>query len=307
MLAFPALAQTWPAKPVRLIVPYPPGGITDIVSRFVADKLRPALGQSVLVENKAGANGIVGTEAAKNSAADGYTFVYAVSSSICIPPHIIEKLPFDGTRDFAAVTQLGYTQLAMVVSPALNVKSLAEFIAFAKANPGKVSNASFGTGGSSHIYGEMLKRLANIEMTHVPYKGSGPAAQDVIAGHATMGILDLAATGPNVRSGRLVALAVTGPRRWPLFLDVPTFVEQGYPLDMPLWNGILAPAGTPRAIVERMGAEINRIIQSDDGREQILKFGLVATGTTPDEFSVIISRDTARWGDEIRKSGIKAD
>ena len=307
MFTFPALAQTWPAKPIRLIVPYPPGGITDIVTRYLADRLRPVLGQPVLVENKAGANGIVGTEMAKNSAPDGYTFVYTAVSSICIPPHIVEKLPYDGLRDFAPVTQTGVTVLAMVVSPALKVNNVAEFIALAKANPGKASYASFGTGGSSHIFGEMLKGLAGIDMTHVPYKGSGPAAQDVMAGHAMMGIVDLAGAGPGLRSGALVGLAVTGTQRWPLFPEIPTFAEQGSPLDMTGWNGVLAPAGTPRAIVERMGAEINRIIQTPEGREQILKFGLLVTGTTTEEFSAIIRRDTARWGEVIRKAGIKAD
>ena len=306
LFTFPAFAQ-WPVKPVRLISPYPPGGQTDIISRYLADKLQPALGQPVLVENRAGANGIVGIEAAKNSAPDGYTFVYSNVSNISINPHIHEKLPYDGQRDFAPVTQLGLSVLAMVVPATLNVKTLAEFIAYAKANPGKVSFASFGNGSTSHIYGEMLKGSAGIEMTHVPYKGAGPAVQDVMAGHATMGIHDLATVGPNVRSGKLVALAVTGPQRWPLFPDLPTFAEQGHPLDIAGWNGIMAPAGTPKAVVERMSAEINRIIQSPDGREQILRFGLLVTGTTPDEFSAIIRRDTPRWGEVIRKAGFKAE
>jgi tripartite-type tricarboxylate transporter receptor subunit TctC len=307
LFAFPAHAQTWPAKPVRLIVPYPPGGQTDIVSRYLADKLQPLLGQPVLVENKAGAQGIVGIEAAKNSAPDGYTFVYTNVSNISINPHIHAKLPYDGLRDLAPVTQLGLSVLAMVVPASLNVKSLAEFIAYAKANPGKANFASFGTGSSSHIYGEMLKSSAGIEMTHVPYKGAGPAVQDIMAGHATTGIHDLASVGPNVRSGKLVALAVTGPQRWPLFPDLQTFAEQGHPLDIAGWNGIMAPAGAPKAALERMSAEINRIIQSPEGREQILKFGLLVTGTTPDAFGEIIRRDTPRWGEVIRKAGIKAD
>ncbi len=302
----PLLAQAWPAKPIRLIAPYPPGGQTDIVSRYLAEKVGAALGQPIVIENRAGAQGIVGTEAGRNAAPDGYTFVYSNVSIVSLNPHIHEKLPYDGLRDFAPVTQLGLTVLAMVVAPALNVRTLGDFLAHAKANPGKVSFASFGSGSTSHVYCEMLNRAAGIDMVHVPYKGAAPAVQDIMAGHAHTGIHDLATTGPHVRSGKLVALAVTGPRRWPLFPDLPTFAELGYPLDLAGWNGIMAPAGTPRAIVERLSAEINKVIQSADGREQMLKFGLLATGTTPEEFAEIIRRDTPRWGEVIRKAGIKA-
>lgn len=301
-----ALAQAWPAKPVRLIAPYPPGGQTDIVSRWLGEKLSPVLGQPLLVENRAGAQGIVGLEAAKNSAPDGYTFVYANVSNISVNPHMYEKLPYDGQKDFAPVTQLGLSVLAMVVSASLGPKTLAEFVAFAKARPGKASFASFGAGSTSHIYGEMLNGAAGIDMVHVPYKGAAPAVQDVLAGHATTGIHDLATVGPHVAAGRLIALAVTGPRRWPLLPELPTFAEQGYALDVAGWNGIMAPAGTPAPIVERMSAEINRVIQSPEGREQMLKFGLLATGTTPAEFAAIIRTDTPRWGEVIRKAGIKA-
>ena len=300
-----AFGQGWPAKPVRLIAPYPPGGQTDLVSRWLADKLSAALGQTVIVENKSGAQGIVGIEAAKNSAPDGYTFVYANVSNISINPHVHEKLPYDGLRDLVPVTQLGLSVLAMVVPATLNVKSLKEFIEYTKANRGKVSFASFGAGSTSHIYGEMLKGAAGIDMTHVPYKGAGPAVQDTMAGHTQMAIQDLGSVGPFVASGKLMALAVTGPRRWPLLPDLPTFAELGYPLDIAGWNGIMAPAGTPRPVIERMSAEINRAIQSPEGREQMLKFGLLATGTTPEEFYEVIRRDTPRWGDVIRKAGIK--
>ena len=300
-------AQNWPDKPVRLVAPYPPGGQTDLVSRFLADRLTPVLGQNVIVENKAGAQGIVGLEAVKAAAPDGYTFVYANVSNISINPHVHIKLPYDGLRDFAPVTQIGLSVLAMVVPANLGPKSLAEFIAYTKVNAGKVSFASFGAGSTSHIYGEMLKGSAGIDMTHVPYKGAGPATQDVVAGHAQMAIQDFAAVGPFVKSGRLIALAVTGPKRWPAFPDLKTFAEQGQPLDIAGWNGIMAPASTPKAIVERMSAEINKIIQSPDGRERMLQMGLLATGTTPDEFAEVIRRDTPRWGEVIRKAGIKPE
>ena len=301
-----AHAQTWPDKPVRLVAPYPPGGQTDLVSRFLAERLSTVLGQQVIVENRVGAQGIVGLEAVKNAAPDGYTFVYANVSNISINPHMYARLPYDGLKDFAPVTQIGLSVLGMVVPAALNVKTLTEFFAYAKANPGKVSFASFGTGSTSHIYGEMLNGAAGLDMVHVPYKGAGPAVQDVIAGHAQMAIQDFAAIGPHIRSGRLVALAVTGPKRWPATPDLQTFVEQGMPLDIAGWNGIMAPAATPRAIVERMSTEINRIIQAPAGREQMLNMGLLATGTTPDEFTAVIRRDTPRWGEAIRKANIQA-
>jgi tripartite-type tricarboxylate transporter receptor subunit TctC len=306
LISFRAEAQTWPNKPIRIIVPYPPGGQTDIITRWLGEKLAPVLGQPVLAENRAGAQGIVGLEAAKNAAPDGYTFVYANVSNISLNPHMHEKLPYDGQKDFAPVTQLGLSVLAMVVPASLGPKTLKEFVAYAKANPGKVSFASFGNGSTSHVYGEMLKGAAGIDMVHVPYKGAGPAVQDILAGHASTGIHDLASVGPHVASGKLVALAVTGPRRWPALPELPTFLEQGYALDIAGWNGIMAPAGTPQPVLERMSAEINRIIQAPEGREQILKYGLLVTGTSPAQFGDIIRRDTPKWGEVIKKAGIKA-
>lgn len=301
------LAQAWPAKPMRIIIPYPPGGQTDIITRYLAERLTPVLGQPVIGENRAGAQGIVGIEAAKNSPADGYTFVYVNVSNIGINPHLYPKLPYDGQKDLATVTQLGLSVLGMVVPPSLGVKTLPEFIAYVKANPRKVSFGSFGNGSSSHVYGEMLNGAAGLDMQHVAYKGAGPAVADIMAGHAQMGIHDLATVGPHVRSGKLNLLAMTGPRRWPLFPDTPTFAEQGYALDLSGWNGIMAPAGTPRAAIDRMSAEINRIIQSPAGREDILKYGLLVTGTTPEEFAEVIKRDTPRWGDVIRRAKIKLE
>lgn len=301
-----AHSQAWPAKPIRLIAPYPPGGQTDIVSRWIADKVGPALGQPIVVENRSGAQGIVGLEAAKNAAPDGYTFVYANLSNISVNPHVFAKLPYDGQKDFVAVTQLGLTGLAMTVPAQLGVKTLKEFVAWAKANPGKVNYASIGTGSTPHLYGEMLNQMAGITMTHVPYKGAGPAVADTLGGQVQMTIQDLASVGAHIQSGKLIAMAVTGPRRWPLFPDLPTFVEQGYPLGIAGWNGIHAPAGTPRPILERMNAEINKIIQTPEGRESMLKFGLLATGSTPDELTEVIRRDMPIWGDVIRKGNIKA-
>jgi len=299
-------AQAWPSKPIKLIAPYPPGGQTDIVSRWLGEKLAPALGQPVLVENRAGAQGAVGLQAAKNSANDGYTFVYTNVSNLTIAPNLGVPLPYDSLKDFAPVTQLGLTVLAMVVPSSLGPRNLKDFVAWARANPAGVNFASFGNGSTSHVYGEMLNAATGLKMLHVPYSGAGPSIQAILGGQVQMTIQDLAAVGPHLASGRLVPLAVTGPKRWPALPDLPTFVEQGYPLGIAGWNGIHAPAGTPRPILERMNAEINKIIQTPEGREQMLKFGLLATGTTPEELTEVIRRDSPIWGEVIRKGGIKA-
>jgi tripartite-type tricarboxylate transporter receptor subunit TctC len=248
----------------------------------------------------------VGLQAAKTAAPDGYTFVYTNVSNLTIAPNLEIALPYNAQKDFAPVTQLGLTVLAMVVPASLGPKNLKEFVAWAKANPGKVSFASFGNGSTSHVYGEMLKGATGLDMVHVAYKGAGPAVQDTLGGQVQMTIQDLASVGAHIASGRLIPMAVTGPRRWPLLPELPTFLEQGYPLDIAGWNGIHAPAGTPRPVIERMNAEINRVIQTPEGREQMLKFGLLATGTTPEELAEVIRRDTPKWGEVIRKAGIKA-
>ena len=301
-----ARAQAWPAKPIRLIAPYPPGGQTDIVARYLAEKLRPVLGQTIIVDNRAGAQGIVGTEAAAKSPPDGYTFVYTNVSVVSINPGLYPKLPYDPLKDFAPVTQLGLTTLCLVVHPSLPVRSVKDLVALAKRQPGKLSFASFGTGSSSHLYGELLKSIAKVDMTHVPYKGSGPAMQDVMGGHVPMFIGDLAVTGPQIEGKRVVAIAVTGTKRWPLLPDVPTFPETGYALDITGWNGILAPAATPKEIVERMSAEIVKIVRAPEGRDKMLVLGLDPTGTTPEEFRSVIVRDAPRWLKIIRDSGATA-
>jgi tripartite-type tricarboxylate transporter receptor subunit TctC len=259
-----------------------------------------------VVENRAGAQGAVGLQAAKSAAPDGYTFVYTNVSNLSIAPNLETALPYDAQKDFAPVTQLGLTVLAMVVPASLGPKTLKDFVAYAKNNPAKVSFASFGNGSTSHVYGEMLNGAAGLTMVHVAYKGAGPAVQDTLGGQVQMTIQDLAAVGPHIASGRVIAMAVTGPRRWPALPDLPTFVEQGFPLDIAGWNGIHAPAGTPRPVIDRMNTEINKIIQTPEGREQMLKFGLLATGTTPDELAEVIRRDTPRWGEVIKKGNIKA-
>jgi tripartite-type tricarboxylate transporter receptor subunit TctC len=301
-----AWAQAWPSRPVKIIVPYPPGGQTDVVSRWLCEQLQAALGQPFIVDNKAGAQGVVGISALKQSPADGYTLLYANLSNMVINKFAMAKLPYDAPDDFEMVSQIGLAALGMIVPPALGIKTVDEFVAYARARPGKISFASFGIGSSSHLYGEMLKTAAKVDMVHVPYKGAGPAVQDIIGGQATMGIHDFASIGPQVQGGRATLLAVTGTKRWPTFPDAPTFQELGYPLDLVGWNGIIAPKGTPKAIVDRLSVEINKAIQSTEGRARMLQMGLLATGTTPAEFADIVRRDTPRWGETWKGAGIAA-
>lgn len=299
-------AQAWPARPIKIIVPYPPGGQTDIVSRWLGEKLQVALGVPVVVDNKAGAQGVVGIMALKTSPADGYSMVYVNGSNLIINKFAMAKLPYDAPDDFELISQIGTAALGMIVSSTLGLKTVADFVRYAKANPGKTSFASFGVGSSSHLYGEMLKTAAGIDSVHVPYKGASPAVQDIIGGTATMGIHDFATIGPQVLGGRATLLATTGTQRWPTFASTPTFQELGYPLDLVGWNGLMAPKDTPKAIVERLSLEVNKIIQSAEGRARMLELGLQATGTSPDEFVAIVRRDTPRWSAVWKSAGIPA-
>ena len=307
LLAAEAQAQAWPSKPIKLVAPYPPGGQTDVVARYFAEKLTGVLGQQVIVENKAGAQGMVGAEIVKNAAPDGYTFVYVNSSMMCINPYVYKKMPYDGFKDFVPVTQHGLAPLAMVVPPTLGPKSVKEFVAWAKERKGKVNFASFGLGSSSHIWGEMLNQAEKLDMTHVPYKGAGPAIQDTLAGHIPMTIQDLAASGPAISGGKL--RRSPSPRRSAgrACPTCPTFNEVGYNIKLVGWNGIMAPAGTPKEIVERMSAEIRKVVQTPEGKESCLDMGLFATGTTPAEMTEIMKTGCAAWGDAVKRAGVEPE
>ena len=307
LLAAEANAQAWPSKPIKLVAPYPPGGQTDVVSRYFAEKLSGVLGQQVIVENKAGAQGMVGAEIVKNAPPDGYTFLYVNSSMMCINPYVYKKLPYDGFKDFVPVTQHGLAPLMMVVPPSLGPKSVKEFVAWARERKGKVNFASFGTGSSSHIWGEMLNQAEKLDMTHVPYKGAGPAIQDTLAGHIPMTIQDLAAGGPSIMAGKLTPLAITSVQRWPRLPDVPTFKEAGYDIALSGWNAILAPAGTPPEIVERVSSELRKLVQTLEGKERLLDMGLIATGTTSAELTEIMKTGCAAWGDAVKRAGIEPE
>jgi tripartite-type tricarboxylate transporter receptor subunit TctC len=302
-----AWAQAWPNKPIKLVAPYPPAGQTDVVSRYFADRLSSVLGQQIVVDNKPGAQGMLGMEIVKNLPADGYTFVYVNSSMMCINPYVYKKLPYDGFKDFIPVTQHGLAPLAMVVPPSIGVNSVKEFVGWARERKGKVNYASFGTGSSSHIWGEMLSQTEKLDMTHVPYKGAGPAIQDTLAGHIPVTIQDLAASGGAISGGKLKPLAVTSAQRWPRLPDVPTFNEAGYNINLTGWNGIMAAAGTPKPIVDRMSAEIRKLVQTPEGKEKLLDMGLIATGTTPEEMTEIMRTGCAAWGDAVKRAGVQPE
>ena len=302
----PSLAQAWPGKPIRLIIPYPPGGQTDIVGRWLGARLSAVLGQQVVMDNRVGAQGIVGMSAAKGAAPDGYTFVYSNVSISLINRFAHAKLPYDALTDFEPVSLLGFTTLGLAVPQASGLKTLDELVRHVKANPGKTTYASFGIGSTAHIYGEMFNGAAGLDMAHVPYKGTAPATVDVAAGRATAGYIDFASMGPMIQGGKLLVLAVTGTQRWPQQPTVPTFGELGYPLDLPGWAGIMAPKGTPRPIIERMSQEIAKIMQTAEGKADMLeKGGIIAVGSTPGEFADRLQRDAPRWGEAFAKSGVK--
>lgn len=301
-----AWAQAWPVKPIKLIIPYPPGGQTDIVGRWLGSKLSAVLGQPFVMDNRVGAQGIVGMGAAKAAEPDGYTFVYSNASISLINRFAYAKLPYDALTDFEPVSLIGYTTLGLVVPPSLGVKSLEELLRHVRANPGKTSFASFGIGSTAHIYGEMLNGAAKLDMSHIPYKGTAPATLDVVAGRATAGYIDFSSMGAMVQAGKLTVLAVTGTKRWPLAPDVPTFGELGYPLDLPGWAGIMAPKGTPRAVVERMSLEINKLLKTAEAQKDLVeKGGIIASGSTPAEFAEMLRRDAPRWGEAFARSGVK--
>ena len=226
---------------------------------------------------------------------------------MCINPYVYKKLPYDGFKDFVPVTQHGLAPLAMVMPPALGLKSVKEFVAWANERKGKVNFASFGNGSSSHIWGEMLNQAEKLDMTHVPYKGAGPAVQDTVAGHIPMTIQDLAASGGAISGSKLTPLAVTSAVRWPRLPNVPTFEEAGYKINLTGWNGVMAPAGTPKEIVERMSAEIRKLVQTPEGKEKLLDMGLIATGTTPAEMNEIMKTGCAAWGDAVKRAGVEPE
>ncbi len=305
MLA-PAMAQTWPAKPIRYVVPYPPGGNTDVTGRLIGIKLAEALGQPVVVDNKPGAGANLGAELVAKAAPDGYTLFQGTGSTHGINSSIYPKLPFDPVKDFTPVVLLVESPLFLVANPQLPVKTVADLVAYAKAHPGALSFSSVGNGSAHHLAGELLKIRAGIDMVHVPYRGSAPALQDMIAGRVQLGF-DATAL-QFVRNGNLRALAVASSKRWPDAPEIPSMAEAGFPgFDVGGWFAIFGPAGLPRPIVDRLNTEVNRILAMDDVRKRLSEIGLQPLGGTPEQLALHVKAELEKWPPVVKASGARFD
>src|SRR3954470_9290530 len=301
-----AFAQAWPSRPIRIIVCYAPGGVTDVVARLVAQPLAEALGQSIVVENKPGANGMIGSQIVADSAPDGYTLLMYVDGNTVLPS-IMKKMPFEPLKAFAPITVLGRGSHVIVAHPTLPVRSLGDLIDYAKKHPGELSYASPGLASPQSLSVEAIKSAKGIDIVHVPYKGGGQAIADVASGTVKVGVLGMAPTLPHLQGGKLIALAVTGARRSPLLPDVPTVAEVAVPgFETPQWQGMVAPAGTPPAVVMRLHDELVRIMATPGIVERMKAIGMdSATSPTPADFGRQIAGDLARWPAMVRAAGIQ--
>lgn len=308
LVASGAHAQGFPSKQIRLVAPSAPGDAPDVIARLVAEKLSAALGQQVVVDNKPGAGGVVGSEIVAKAPADGYTLIMGNAGSHGINAAVYTKLPYDIQRDFAPVSQIAVAPNIFIVNPSVPAQTIQEFIAYAKTKPGQLNYASGGNGSSSHMSMELLKAMGGIDVVHVPYKGSTPALTDLIGGQASIMVVNLPPAVPHVKSGRLRALAVTTKARSPLLPDVPTVAESGLPtFETVAWFGVLAPAATPKDVVARLSAEIAKIAKTPEMRERLSALGAEPVGSTPEEFAAIIARDIAKWTTLAKSVGIRVD
>jgi tripartite-type tricarboxylate transporter receptor subunit TctC len=300
-------AQDWPSRPVRLILPFPPGGGTDILGRLIAERLSASLGQPVVTENRGGAGGNVGAEAAARSTPDGYTIVL-VAPSLAISPTLYSKINYDPVKDFEPVSLVATVPNVMITQPSLPTHNLQEFIAYAKARPGELNFGSGGAGTSNHLAGELFNIVAGTKLVHVPYKGVNLAMQDLLAGNVQLVFIGIPAAAPHIKAGKLRALALVAPQRSAALPDVPTIAEAGLAdFEVTTWYGVLAPAGTPRNVISRLNAELGKIMHSPELKEKLAATGTEPLTSTPQEFAAYIKREIAKWGDVIRKSGAKAD
>ena len=301
-----AAADDYPAKPVKIVVPYTPGGGADILTRTLAAALTPKLGQQVIVENRPGGNTIIGTEYVANAPPDGYTLLL-VPASFAINPSFY-KLPYDSIKGFAPVGLVALVPLMLVTNPAVQINSVKDLIAQAKAQPGKLTFASYGSGSPAHLAGELFKTMVGVDMLHVPYKGSAPALADIVAGHVALMFSSMSPAVPLVKSGRLKGVAVTTGKRVPAMKDLPTVAEAGVPgYEVQAWNGIVAPAGTPKEVIARLNKTIGEIVATKEFSDRISAQGFEPETATPEEFSQLIQRDILKWAKVIKDSGAKPD
>jgi tripartite-type tricarboxylate transporter receptor subunit TctC len=311
LLALPkwASAQSdYPSKPIKLIVPFPPAGGTDTLSRAIAQSISSSTKWAIVVENKPGAGGNIGLDAAAKSPPDGYTIAMGQTSNLAVNPTLYSNLGFDPLKDFAPIALLSSQPLIVVVSAASPYKTLRDLVEAAKANPGKINMASAGNGTIGHIGGELFQRRAGIKMTHVPYKGAGAAVTDLMGNSVDCFFGNSQAVGGLVNGGKLRALAVTSPKRLANYPDVPTVAELGYPgFEAATWSGLLAPAGTPKAVIDRLNAEANKALGSDAMKQKLMEDGSTPLGGTPEQFAAFIRTEHVKWGAAVRDAGIKLD
>ena len=302
-----AVAQNFPARSVKIIVGFAPGGPADVLARIYADKLGTLWGQSVLVDNRAGAGGNIGSEITAKAAADGYTLVLAPSSHVTNGA-LYSKLPYDPIKDFTPISQVAYYSLVLAVHPSVPATNLKELVALAKAQPGRLSVASAGTGTPTHLAAELFRIAAGIELTHIPYKGAAPATNDLLGGQASMMFNNPVSAMPQVRSGRLRGLATTGLTRAPIAPDLPTVAESGYPgFEAGTWYAFLGPAGLPREVLAKLSADINAVTQLAEVRSRFTAMGVDPIGTTPEQLALIMQSDLEKWTKVIRAANIKPD
>jgi tripartite-type tricarboxylate transporter receptor subunit TctC len=301
-------ADSYPSKPIRLLVGVPPGGANDFVARTIAQQLSTQLGQSVIVENRGGAGGNIAADAVAKSPPDGYTLFLSVIGTMAINPSLYPSLPFDSIRDFATISQLTSMPQVMLVHPSIPAKTLPEFIAYAKSNPGKINFASGGSGTATHLAAEQFKTLAGVDMVHVPYKGNGPATVDLLTGRVAVMFDQIATALPTVRDGRLNALGVSTAKRSPAAPDIPTLSEAGLPgYDVTTWHGLVAPAGTPRPIIDRLHDEVVKALASPQVRERFEGAGIVPVSSTPEQFEAFTQAELLRWRTVVKASGAKVE
>jgi len=309
MLPASALAQTYPSKPIRIILAFPPGGGTDLLSRTVGQKLQERWGQTVIVDNRPGGGGVVSARAAATAAPDGYTLYMGSSDHMVLAPHLFENLPYDTAKDFAPITPVANQPLVLVVHPSVQAQTLKEFIALSKSMPGKLNFASPGTGGINHLTGELFMAAAGIQMVHVPFKGSAPSITELLGGReVSVSFATMGAIVPHIKAGKVRAIAISTRERSRVLAEVPTISEQGFPgFATYSWNGLFAPSGTPKDIVTKLSSEVVAILRLPDVIDRLTTIGVEPTGSTPDQFSKFFREDLDRWGKAIRDAGIQKE
>jgi tripartite-type tricarboxylate transporter receptor subunit TctC len=303
----PVVAQNYPSKPIRFIVPFPPGGGTDTVARVISQRLAEQLGQQVVIDNRGGANAIIGTEMGAKAAPDGYTLTFTLPAAVAVNPSLYPSLPYAPLRDFAPVTQLNTIALLLVAHPGVQANSIRELIALAKSKPGQLTFASSGNGSAAHLAMELFKLMAGVDMVHIPYKGGGPALNDIVGGQVQLMSGPMISALPFVKAGRLKALAVTTDKRIAGLPEVPAIAETVPGYESSIWHGVLAPSRTPRSIIMRLHDEIVKILEVPEVRERFAREGAETVGNTPEQFSAFIKSETLKYAKLIKAAGIRAD